>query len=1247
MSKRGAENQGGGDRYGEYSDMQQDMGGDDKPQRANAAQLARRKIASAKGRTGARSRQQSPAIGAPQASNPFQSFQPPPTASGFNFSVPAGTTPPPNFGASQPSQNGSGGTPSFGGFGGNQQSSTPGFGGFGANNNTQSQQNGFNPSTSFSFGQTQTNGASSTPSTSFTFGQTQSQEQPKANGFNSAPNFSFGSQPSQSQQNGTSSFTFGQSQPPETPKPSAPFTFGQTPQANGDKPAGAGLFGSTAAPATEPPKGSGSIFSGLQNQSTGIKSGMFTQSVSQSTDQTSKPSNPFANFGQQNKENEQQTPQASFSFGQQGKEHEAAAPKTPFSFGASQQQDKPAEQQTPAKSLFSFGGQSEKEKPQETPKASFSFGQPAQQSQAAAEEPAKPANPFANFSFGQQQATPAQKPIEQREETPKTNLFGNIGQSKEPETSTPKTNLFGATGQSGGQESTTPKANLFSSVGQQKEPESSTPKFSFGQSQQQQETPKPAGNLFSFGQSQVTPSTNLGASQQDKSMASASNNSQKSVPEPETPAPASGKSIFERMSHQPPATAPKPSFSFSSSAAPATSSDDSSAAGKSLFERLTPKENEAPATAPKPSTAPFNASITSSAPAPPSFQTPQKPSQQDMSSSTAASATSDSKAPNTEQLRKLNNGLLAHLKTQDVGKDWSAIMEYYMTEAAKIMDREAFQSSTGPKPNVAPTSSVFIGSSGTAASTPKPTPAPPAQPAAQAPSTPAAPSVANVFAKAAQTPATAPANRKRSAEEDVPPAPATEKRAKPSEAVQYPKLPETASKTSRLFETALDSPKDAEKSSTPSTAFKPSTSFKFGSSATTTEQGTTESSQSLFRASSSSGSGFGASTTATSGFKPTFSAPAGGATNFLSAFGKQADAEVEKAKQKRMDEDYDSEDEDKDSWEAKDKAEQEAKRKQIEDAAKSGPSFSFKPSTGSGSSNSIFKLGHQDTQSQTPQQSPAKPSFGGFSFGSSQSKPAEADKSNGEESQGTGDNTWKPSTPIKFGAPTGQESTTPAAAPPKNPFAGLFGSNPTPQGKGPGSDSGKLAPPSVGFNFGAPKSASTDASRTTTPGATTDGEASGNGEQADGEPSDEQKDEQQEDMSKLTESEKEGHDVLLELPIAKGSKFDDKKNDNGSMVKGWVDKGKGPLYILKNQETGKTRVLLKVGPMGRIAMNFAAKPEFKYTNEAGKKTVGASFVDHMDPKQGASGVPSMWMISVGQAENAAKIASLLEEHKAN
>ncbi|KAI7045223.1 hypothetical protein KC352_g46264, partial [Hortaea werneckii] len=210
-----------------------------------------------------------------------------------------------------------------------------------------------------------------------------------------------------------------------------------------------------------------------------------------------------------------------------------------------------------------------------------------------------------------------------------------------------------------------------------------------------------AGNLFSFGQSQVTPSTNLGASQQDTSMASASNNSQKSFPEPETPAPASGKSIFERMSQQPPASAPKPSFSFGSSAAPAKSSDENSNAGKSLFDRLTPKESEPPATAPKPSTAPFNSSIISSAPAPPSFQTPQKPSQQGMGSSTVASATSDSAASNIEQLRKLNNGLLAHLKTQDVGKDWTVIMEYYMTEASKIMDREAFKSSSGPKSNAA------------------------------------------------------------------------------------------------------------------------------------------------------------------------------------------------------------------------------------------------------------------------------------------------------------------------------------------------------------------------------------------------------------------------------------------------------------------------------------------------------------------------------------------------------------------
>ena len=501
-----------------------------------------------------------------------------------------------------------------------------------------------------------------------------------------------------------------------------------------------------------------------------------------------------------------------------------------------------------------------------------------------------------------------------------------------------------------------------------------------------------------------------------------------------------------------------------------------------------------------------------------------------------------------------------------------------------------------------------------------------------------------------------------------------------------------------MFESVLNSPGPAEQS-TPATAFKPSTSFKFGASTAAPSQDQPAESSNLFgslhsRPSSEKSAetpkapsfgftpssaaapagaqetpkaranpfgsedqslkppGSAAPAAAPGGFKPIFSAPSEGSTSFLAAFGKQADAEVEKAKRKRMDEDYDSEDEDQASWEAKDKAEQEAKRRKIEEAAKSGSGFTFKPSTSSTSSGSIFKLVGANEPSSTPAQTPAKSAFGGFSFTQplpSAKKATEGEKLGPEKEQGSGDNTWKPATPIKFGSSSGQETTTPAAAPPKNPFAGLFGSSSTPAAnKDAGDNAGKLAPPSVGFSFGAPKGASTDASRATTPGLTTDGETSAagdKGDSADGEPSDEQQDKQQEDMSVLTATEREGHDVLLEVSMAKCSKMDEKKNAEGAMTKGWVEKGKGPLYLLKNKETGKARILLKVGPMGRIAMNFNPLPAAEYKNGPSPKFVTAAFVDHMDEKTGPKGIPTSWLIQVGKPEVAADIARILEEQK--
>ena len=209
-----------------------------------------------------------------------------------------------------------------------------------------------------------------------------------------------------------------------------------------------------------------------------------------------------------------------------------------------------------------------------------------------------------------------------------------------------------------------------------------------------------------------------------------------------------------------------------------------------------------------------------------------------------------------------------------------------------------------------------------------------------------------------------------------------------------------------------------------------------------------------------------------------------------------------------------------------------------------------------------------------------------------ENKDDESDKAGPEKEQDSGDNTWKPNTPIKFGQSTsaGTESTTPAAPPPS--FSNLFGTSNTPK---PTSDStGHLnipgAKPSIGFNFGGQPS-SLGTSRATTPGVTTDGE----GASTAGEDDDQEEEEQVEDQTGLRPEEKEAEDVLFQIPMAKVMKWADKKDsDSGEMALGWVDKGKGPLYILKHKETGKARILLKVPPYGNAKMNFAPLKDTRY-----------------------------------------------------
>jgi len=275
-------------------------------------------------------------------------------------------------------------------------------------------------------------------------------------------------------------------------------------------------------------------------------------------------------------------------------------------------------------------------------------------------------------------------------------------------------------------------------------------------------------------------------------------------------------------------------------------------------------------------------------------------------------------------------------------------------------------------------------------------------------------------------------------------------------------------------------------------------------------------------------------------------------------------------------------------------------------------------------------LSHAEAVAQTP----PKPTST-FSFGAP--TPAQddaADKAQPEKEQGQGDKSWTPATPIKFGAPTGNESTTPATAPPaKSMFGGgLFGPSAVP------STTGKLAPPTVGFNFGAPKGVSTDVSRATTPGVTTDdGEAEG----GDGEASDKPTGKQVEDMTAILPEERETEDILFEVPLAKAMKSE---RDPDTNVSKWVDKGKGPLYIFKNKQTGKTRVVMKIPPLGRPAMNFGPVKGFEY-KWSGKKTLSGTFFDHISKGEDGS-KPSSWSLMVREPSDAEAIARVLEENKA-
>lgn len=1222
---------------------------------------------------------------------------------GFNFSVNAASnpfqnangasaTPPPSFGMNQQQPNGGGGmfgnnssgfgttfgsntqsnTFNFGGGSNTNGNNTPSFGGFGQGTQDQGQQNGATPS-------------SNTPS--FGFGQ--------PNG-STNPTFQFGQ--SQPQTQSTQATSFGSS--------------AQPPQTNGDKPASNpfGGFGQTTQQKDQPAAPSFS----------------FGQNAQPPAEKPATPS--FGSFGQSNAQQQQ-----------------AKNGDKPSLFGASQQAEQTPKPNTG--SLFTFnssnqgiGNKSTPEpavKPTEAPKAPASTLFGAQQS-------------IGSGLFG---ATP---PPRESSSTPKPgesifsaqnkpklggNLFTSaMAEGKKPEAPAP---MFGQAAQSTEQSAPsidqTPKQNnLFGALGQ-------------SQANNAQDTPKPSSNLFNtsnFGQTPAQPSTApkslFGQSSQDTSMHTPGTTPQKSslftpavAKQPDAPAeqaapneaPAAGRSLFDTITRdsEQPATAhgeseqsssehptTKPSVGFGGQEASSTP------AQKSLFAPAASTSSQQASTTSNmfgrrsETEKPERVSKTSAFGGQGSTSQLAKPSRDDRAVSASPAAIPENER---DTLKVLNEGLVKHLAQQDSREDWTAVMEYYLRQAASIRHKpapdfaalsappatsksnksvESAKSASTPESRTTDTvrqgSAVSGGNDAAAPSESTPNnifgPSPAATRKGQKLFQGTLPKDAQQTPKPPfmQPPSTAPVNRKRSAEDDAERTSAFEKRARASDSIEYPKLPGNASDVSKLFYNALENKSSGavEKSPAPS-AFKPPTAQP-----------------------SASPGGFNPST---SGFKftgPGFmpAMPSSGSDNFLAAFGKKASEQQEKDREKRKDEDYDSEEETEEQWAERDRKEQEDKRLKALESAKSASGFVFKatPATPNAAEkqDSKSKSPAKDTQQDEPSERPAesgqgsslfdriskpastssdKPSL--FSAQTSASKPLSSNifgSSSGaaklptgsslfghlsgsasddapkptesteqgenveKQTQGTGDKSWNPNTPIKFGAAASKEnvSTTPAAPPPS--FGNLFG--PKTQGasaNGTGLLNVPGTKPAMGFNFGAQPTSAND-SRATTPGVTTDGEGTGasTAGEGDNEPSDEPppNEPQVEDMTGLSAEETKNESLLFSVAKSKASKWEEKKDDEGGMTKGWVDKGRGPLYLLKNDDTGKVRILLKVPPYGAAKMNFPPLKEGGYDvqGKTGKQIIG-TFYDHLAEKPGLG----KYLIAVGKKEDADEISRILKE----
>ena len=278
----------------------------------------------------------------------------------------------------------------------------------------------------------------------------------------------------------------------------------------------------------------------------------------------------------------------------------------------------------------------------------------------------------------------------------------------------------------------------------------------------------------------------------------------------------------------------------------------------------------------------------------------------------------------------------------------------------------------------------------------------------------------------------------------------------------------------------------------------------------------------------------------------------------------------------------------------------------------------------------------------------------------------------GKPSDKSEDHTWKADSPIKFNAGNtppkfGSNAApafsftpaTPASSAGKatasatsaaKPFGTLFGTSSATPSFGSATPSQSLSSskaPNVGFSFastkpngaslGPPASdsvpQSTPTSRATTPGVATDAADSAGDSTAEGDAP--APDPQQRDLTALSETELREEEILFDGVKGKALKYERQSPDAASS---WVNKGVGPVRILKGKGNKVVRILMRASPSGKIVINARLLAEVSYTNPQ-PKTVQVPIMDEGSQM-------STWLVRFGADEDAMRFLNACEKNKA-